>query len=202
MFDLRSWLRRSPKPFKLAIKTADGDDREILLGKGRTRWHATEETVRTSGAVSIQCLSEDGTILRAQRLTDEDIESDPEEERQESGLGIDKTTSKAFQAQAMMLDRYGARLNEAFQRGAEAASSSQDKLVELVENLTAHLTLAITNLHTLSANYANQLQAMGNGSEGGPENPNGALLGQLLAGVLAKNNPVYPPSTSANGKAK
>jgi hypothetical protein len=201
MFDLRTWLRRSPKPFKLAIKTADGESKEILLGKGRTRWHATEETVRTSGAISIQCLAEDGTILRAQRLSDEDIEADPEEARETSALGIDKTSSKAFQAQAMMLDRYGMRLTEAFAAGAAAASSSQDKLVELVENLTGHLTLAITNLHTLSANYANQLQAMGSGS-GESENPNTALMMNMVAGLLAKGGAAAPAPAAANGKSK
>src|SRR5271156_5570963 len=174
MFDLRSWLRRAPKPKKLRIKTGDGEERVIELGKGRYLWNEVENTVRTAEAISVECLAEDGTILRATRLADADDEDAAEPASRE-----DKTLGKAIRDQAAMLDRYGARLNESFGRGARAASQSSDKLVELVEVLTNHLAIAITNVNNLSVNLSNALQAT--------QSPDGEESGnaKLLQGVLA-----------------
>jgi hypothetical protein len=197
MFDLRSWLRRAPKPKKLRIKTGDGEERVIELGRGRYLWNEVEHTVRTAEAISVECLDAEGTILRATRLTEEDPE-DFEAAGKESADG--KAVTKAMAAQATMLDAYGRRMNEAFARGAEAASTSQDKLVALVEVLTQHLTLAITNLHNISTNYAQVVAATGKDSEG-------LEPGQLLQGLMAMiaNKSLAPapaPAPAPNGAAK
>jgi hypothetical protein len=194
-FDLRAWLRRAPKPFKLRIKDVDGEERDILLGKGRTRWHATEETVRTSGAVSVQCLSEDGTILRAQRLSEDDIEADPETD---GAKQADKAVSKERRELAGLLDAYGNRMNQSFREGAAAASVSQDKLVELVEVLTGHLAIAITNINNLSVNLSNAIQATARDGDGGGSQ-NAALLAQVM-GLALGAGPSHPPAP--NGKPK
>jgi len=195
MFDLRSWLRRAPKPKKLRIKTGDGEERVIELGKGRYLWNEVENTVRTAEAVSVECLDEEGTILRATKLVDDDgldvaDKSSPDE----------KNLSKAMREQAMMLDRYGARLNEAYLAGAKAGSQTQDKLVELVEVLTGHLAVAITNVNNLSVNLSNAIQA----ASGGDENPNAQLLQGVLAMAMGGGGRLAapPPAPDANGKKK
>jgi len=101
--------------------------------------------------------------------------------------------------QALMLDRYGDRLNEAFDRGAAAASVSQENLVNMVESLMQHWTMAITNLHNVSINLANALQ--------GQESPDaGSMTPQLLAQVIgmaaAKAMGPASPSSPPNGAEK
>lgn len=194
MFDLRSWLRRAPKPSSLRIHTGDGEERIIDLGSKRFRWNDCEQTVRASGATNIEALDKDGKILRAVKLTDEEVGSDSDEEAR--GKYDDKLLTRQAQAQAAMLDRYGARMSEAFLAGAKAASSSQEKLVELVEVLTAHLGVAITNLHNVSVNLANAMQANVEGQGG---DANGAMLAGLLTKVLGGGVAVAPPN---GGKAK
>jgi hypothetical protein len=198
MFDLRSWLRRAPKPKKLRIKTGDGEERVIELGKGRYLWNEVENTVRTAEAVAVECLDAEGTILRATRLIDDDGDSENFEGGKDEGA---KSLSKAMREQAAMLDAYGRRMNEAFARGAAAASESQDKLVALVEVLTQHLTLAITNLHNISTNYAQVVAAQSDSGEGGLDSTK--LLQGVMAMVAGKaaSAPTPTPSPS-NGKRK
>ncbi len=155
-FDLRNFLRRAPKPVKLRIRTADDDERMIELSSTRRRWDQAEEAVRTAGAVSIECLSADGTILRSKRLSEED--GDAENDADAQAKYEDKLLTKDRRENAAMLDRYGARLSQAFDAGAKAASASQDKLVALVEILSENLSTAIINLHTISANSAAMMQ--------------------------------------------
>ena len=197
MFDLRAFLRRSPKPRKIRIVTEDGEEREIDLGKGRTRWAATEQTVLTSGAVSVQCLAEDGTITRAQKLRDDDDDDDNDAPTDKMSKAVDRAVGRERRELAGVLDAYGTRLNQAFDRGSASAGSSQDKLIELVEVLTTHLTVAITNVNNLSVSLSNAIQASASGSEDG--NPNVALLGQFLGMAMAKGNASPAP---ANGKGK
>jgi hypothetical protein len=198
MFDLRSWLRRAPKPKKLRIKTGDGEERVIELGKGRYLWNEVENTVRTAEAVSVECLDAEGTILRATRLSGDDDPEDFEGSKDEGA----KNLSKAMREQAAMLDAYGRRMNEAFARGAAAASESQDKLVALVEVLTQHLTLAITNLHNISTNYAQVVAQQSSDGEGGLDSTK--LLQGVMAMVAGKAAAAPTPATPqpTNGRRK
>lgn len=189
-FDLRSWLRKAPKPARLRLHTADGEERFVELGDKRFKWIAVEETVRTAGAAKIEALDKDGSILRATRLSEE--ETDAEDDHDARGKYDERLLAKDRLAMAAMLDRYGARMSEAFAQGAKAASASQDKLVNLVEVLTEHLTLAITNLHNVSVNLANVVQAAAEGE--GNSDKNGALLTGLLSRVLTQG--AIPPPTA------
>jgi|SRR5579872_1539761 len=198
MFDLRSWLRRAPKPKSLRIKNPDGEWRVIELSGGRYLWNEVEQTVRTAEATAVECLDADGKVLRAMKLADDE---DPE--NFEGGKDAEaKNLSRAMREQAAMLDAYGRRMNEAFARGAEAASSSQDKLVGLVEVLTQHLTLAITNLHNISTNYANVVQEAANKDANGDTNPGMQMLGTILAAKLGAGAPSVTMPEPSNGKKK
>jgi hypothetical protein len=185
-------MRRAPKPKRLRIKNPDGEWRVIELSGGRYLWNEVEHTVKTSEAVAIECLDADGNVLRAHKLVDDDGETFEVDDKDSAT----KNLSKAMREQAAMLDAYGRRMNEAFARGAEAASESQDKLVSLVEVLTQHLTLAITNLHNISTNYAQVVAAAGTGDESSGAQ---ALLGLVAAmtGKLPAHTPAAPPT---NGK--
>jgi F0F1-type ATP synthase epsilon subunit len=186
-------MRRAPKPKKLRIKNPDGEWRVIELSGGRYLWNEVEQTVLTAEAVAIECLDADGNVLRAKKLVNDDGESFEADGKDDGS----KNLSKAMREQAAMLDAYGRRMNEAFARGAEAASESQDKLVSLVEVLTQHLTLAITNLHNISTNYAQVVAAAG-AEDGG--NSTQALMG--LLGAMTGKLPAAPQPPPANGKAK
>ncbi len=212
-FDLRSWLRRAPKPARLRIKTADGEERFIDLGEGRTKWHTLEETMRTAGATAVECLDAKGAILRAQRLTDEELEARDTEDARDKEQG--KAVARAHAELANVLDRYGARMNESFLAGATAASQSQDKLVDLVETLTSHLSVAITNMHNVAANLATIVQtnaetvaslqqALAVAGGGDPSAETNARLLQFVGTALGMGQPPRPaaPPPTPNGKGK
>jgi hypothetical protein len=194
MFDLKSWLRRAPKPKRLKIKKPDGEWHFIEITGGRFLWTEIERTIKSSEAVAVECLDASGNVLRAVKLSEEDTQDGDEFET--PGVAADKTLSKALQAQATMLDAYGRRLNEAYVRGAEAASGSQDKLVQLVENLTQHMTIALTNLHNISTNYAN---AMAQQNDSGSDT-NGELLKGVLGLALGGGQPRVVAPPDPNGK--
>lgn len=189
MFNMRNWLRQAPKPAKLKILTTTGEEQVIVLGQGRTRWLAAEETLATCGAVQVQCLDAQDNVLRGRRLSEEEGESlgqDPDSggsNEAATEVARAKAESRSFLGQAAMLEAYGRAINEAHRTGAEAASSSQDKLVSLVEVLTNHLSIAITNLHNVSANFSNLMQQMGGGR--GDEDGNGAMVQQLMTAAIA-----------------
>jgi hypothetical protein len=194
MFDLLHWLRRAPKPSRLRLKTADDQERYIDLGKSRVRWADVESSVRSSDAVTVQCLAENGDILRAMELGEEGDADEPAGKE-------DKSSKAMLRDMAALLDASGKRQNEAYQQGAKAASQSSDKLVELVEVLTGHLAIAITNVNNLSVNLSHALQATGTAPEG-EESQSSKMLQGLMAmltqGAVAR--PAAPEPT--NGKPK
>jgi hypothetical protein len=196
MFDLRSYIARAPRAKKLRLKMADGEERMVDVRKGGKHiWEDLVATIKNSDAVAIECLGEDGVLLRGRKLTDDD---DGGETFEADGSGS-KDLSKAMREQAAMLDAYGRRMNEAFERGSEAASTSQDKLVALVEVLTQHLTLAITNLHNVSSNYAQVVAAAGTEGEGGNAQQ---MLAQFLGSVMAGKLGPAPAEAPQNGQRK
>lgn len=204
MFDLRSFLRRAPKPVKLRIRTSEDEERIIELGATRRRWHAAEEAVKTAGAVSVECLAADGTILRAQRLRDPD---DDEAAEDDKNRYEEKLLAKDRREMAAMLDRYGARMGDAFRAGAEAASVSQEHLVALVETLTANLSVAIVNVHNMASNIAGIIQsnaetvaqlqgALASGGEG----QSGDALKLLMTALASRGQAPPAPPAPPNGK--
>jgi len=192
---LRGWLTRGQRPLKLRLKMADGDERIVELRKGAKRlpWEEILSTIASSGAVSIEKLGVNDAILAGRALDDDD------EEDFDVGKEDKTTLGKAIRDQAAMLDRYGARLNESFAMGAKAASASSDKLVELVEVLTNHLAIAITNVNNLSVNLSNALQATGSGPDG-EESQSTKMLQGVMAMITASAG--ARPAPESNGKPK
>lgn len=200
---LRTWLRRNPKPARIRVRMEDGEERYIELPAGqRHRWQTVETSVLTSGAEVVECLDAKGVIIRAQKIEDtEEVRGDHERDRLREDLTKETRSREEVVARerrelGIVLDRYGDRLNEAFQRGAEAAGVSQENLVNLVEALTAHLSMAITNLHNVSVNLANIVQSQAGDGEGNATN--NELLGKVLGLVAAK----AMTTGSENGAAK
>lgn len=177
MATLRAWLRRTPQPARLRVRTVDDEERTIeLSADGRNKWRNAEEAIVAARAIVVECLDASGAILRAQELEHESDEAsgDYDRAREEKAIG------KERRELAQVLDRYGAKLTDAFRAGADAAGQSSSSLIELVQALTGHLTLAITNLHNVSVNLATYVQthAETQGTEGPTQNQ------QLLATVL------------------
>jgi len=200
MASLRAWLRRQPQPFSLRIRTEDGEERSIKLGDGRDKWKVAEQTIATSRAVAVEALDAEGKLLRGEQLREE-----PAAGADDGSDYDEKRAARAMQAQAAMLDRYGARLNEAFERGAAAANTGQENLVGLVEVLTTHLTMAITNLHNVSVNLGNIVsRGIGGGAEESQHDQNGQMLTQLLGQVALRAMTPAPSGDKpqSNGKTE
>jgi hypothetical protein len=200
------WLRRQPNPAKIRIRLDNGDERivEPPPKNKRGRWKVVEANVKAyPNVTSVEKLDKNDVSLDA--FTDFDGEEEDDsrsfskemaaaDERREVGLSRDRREI------ALVLDRYGDRLNEAFDRGAAAASVSQENLVNMVESLMAHWTMAITNLHNVSINLANALQGQ-EGSE--PSSMTPQLLAQVIGMAAAKAmGPVAPAPNGADTKGK
>jgi hypothetical protein len=181
---LQTWMKRAPRPVKLRVKKHDGDSETIdVKGAGggkRTQWAKLEQTIALiDGATSVDCLGADGTILRSLPLTtDDDDDDEDREERRERAS--DKAVAKDRRELAAILDAQGRAIERAYAAGSEAASRSNEALTNMVTTLTDNLAIAITNIHNLSANYANALQAQGR-----PESEEGNAGIMQLAGLLA-----------------
>ena len=193
MASLRSWLRQQPQPHKIRIRTGDDEDVDIELSpNARNRWKQAEESVIAAEAKTVHCLDKSGAILRSQQLAvDSEGASEPED-----------PTTKMVRSErrelAAVLDRYGDRMNQAFDRGAAAASAAQENMIALVETLTAHLSLAITNLHNVSVNLANALS----GEPTEPQSKGELALAALAAKILSASGGGHAAEEKPNGKRK
>lgn len=196
MFDLRSWLRRNPKPKKLRLHLADGEERMVELGNKQQRWAEVEATVRSSGASAVECLGEQDAILRSVELSEDDREATSDEEVK--AKHEDKLLNRDRREIAQILDAQGRRITEAYAAGADAAARSSDKLLELVETLTHHFALSITNIHNMSTNFVNLLQQVAKPAiEGEGDNPNNALLAKVLSMAMDPKTPQPSPPNGA-----
>jgi len=190
---LRQFLRAAPQPDKVRARKGDEEQDIALADQVRHRWRIAEEAILSWGAESVECLNAKGAILRTFTITEAD-ESARERDRE----GLARTNE--YKGMAAMLDAYGERLNEAFDRGAAASSTSSDSLISLVEVLTVHLSHAITNLHNVSVNLANVIS--GKDPEEGTVPQSQAALQGLLMQVAARAFPQAPaaaPPPKPNG---
>lgn len=202
---LRMWLRRRPAPVRVRIRMSDGEERFVDMPKARRgRWQTIETAVLTSGAEVCECLDGKGAILRAMRIEEveenESRTSELQSELSRERRSREQTIAGERRDLALFAREYGAQLNEAFDRGAAAASASSDSLTSLVETLTQHLSMAIVNLHNVSVNLANivQQQALPEGEGEG----SGAMLTKVLQlAAMKAMQPVEAPPAK-NGKPK
>jgi len=186
---IRAWLRRSPQPASLLIETEEGDEKRIRISDdARNRWKSAVESVHAAGAVKVQALDEEGTILRAIRLESEEAQEDPHEAMQRQADEYEKRLSKERRDNAMMLDRYGDRLNEAFERGSQSAGQGLEELKDCVRILTENFVTAITNIHNLAVNLANTTIAAAEAAAAAhsDENPNDGMVSQVIAAGVTK----------------
>jgi hypothetical protein len=196
--DLRAWLRRAPRPSKLRYKNADDETNNLELGSGRTRFINAEKALKVAGAVTVEALTKDGSLIRAVELNGDD-DDDGEDDTSPA-----KAVSKERRELAGILAAQGRAIADAYKEGANAASASSEQLTTLVDTLTQHLALAITNINNLSVNLANAIRA-GAMPEGEPaSNGNGeklfAMLAPLLMGAGIQPPAASPPKPAPNGK--
>lgn len=181
---IRSWLRKAPQPTALRIVDVDDVTRDIAVTPGRNCWKNAEASILGARAKVVEALNATGTILRTLPIEYEDDPDDvttsgDDKAAARTASEVDKALAKDRRELGGVLDRYGDRLVEAFKEGAAASNNSHETLVGLVDTLTGHLALAITNLHTISAQYAKKVQEQS--SERDPNDD--ALAGLIAAGL-------------------
>lgn len=202
---LKSFLMQKEMPDSLVMLLEGGEKEPLpLRKKGRGGWDEAEATLLSSNAVAVQCLRKNGTVIRSEKLENltEDADSDADNREDRAIERHDRSLSNERREMAMILREQGVAIKEAYREGAEAASSAQGQLTELVSMLTSHLALAITNLHNVSVNLGN-LIAEASGGEGDQHSANGdmikSLLGTVLARQLGGGGPAMTPNEAANG---
>ena len=190
---LRQFLRAAPQPAKVRARKGDDEQDIALADQVRHRWRIAEEACLSWGADSVEALDAKGAILRTFTIHDEDDARAPDTRQADS-------RASEMKGMAAMLDRYGDKMCEAFNQGAEAAGRSQDNLVGLVEVLTVHLSHAITNLHNVSVNLANVIS--GKDVDEGTVPQSQAALQGLMMQVAARAFPQggTPAAAPPNGK--
>lgn len=203
---LRLWLRRRPAPVRVRIRMPDGEERFVDMPKARRgRWQTIETAILTSGAEVVECLDGKGAIQRAMRIEEveeqESRTSELQNELTRERRSRDATISAERRELALFAREYGQQLNEAFDRGRDAASASSDSLTHLVETLTQHLSMAIVNLHNVSVNLANIVQSQAQPDGEGGESGSTKMLQQVLqlAAMKAMSPAEAPPPNGKKG---
>jgi hypothetical protein len=175
----------------------EDEERIVDLGPGQKRWLEVEETVRSSGANAVECLDESEAILRSVEIPADERSTPTDNESKEKSE--ERLLYKDRREIAGILDAQGKRLSEAYAAGADAAARSSDKLLELVETLTHHFALSITNIHNMSTNFVNLLQQVAKNEDSSDDNPNGPLLAKVLSMALDQSKPATPTVQPNNG---
>lgn len=209
---LRTWLRKKPEPAVLRLHTEEGEERDyrVPVEGHATRWADTETEIRRARVVRIECLDRRGKLIRTSPgtwglicndaetpeasapgdidLSDDALPTglDPRDTRE---LAFDKLHARKMSDErkdfALALDRYGARLVQAFEAGVAAGSQQQEKLIALVSVLSNNFSNQIVNTHNLAVELA---QARVDAANDDPDNPGPSLMhganGQQLAGLL------------------
>lgn len=158
--NLRSWLRRNPQPHSVRYTTSDDEERELQLStSARNKWKDAAEALEEVGAVRVECIASDGKVLRVTTLAgDEDDDTG-------AAKGDDKRSAREMAGLATVLDAHGKRMNEAFEKGSEAASRGQDNLVDVVQILTHQWTATMAAVHQLSMQLGKVLRAQSGADE-------------------------------------
>lgn len=197
--NLKAWLRRQPQPASIRYTTPDDEERMLeLSANARNRWSDAQEALESAGAVRIEALDKEGKVLRITKRDDEDGGELTDSTERDS-----KAKAKEMASLALVLDAQGRRINEAHEKGAEAASRGQDNLVQVVNILTAQWSATMNALQSASMNIAKLArQAGGAEVEDGEDDAMGQQLQQLLglaAMKLLGGNMPGMPGADANG---
>jgi hypothetical protein len=218
-FDWVSWLKERPQPAKLLVHFSVGKPPEELKPVHRgNRWGGVAGRIAAAVAAGnvdhVDALDANGGLIRS---CDSEGTAIEEEDEDESG-GEDDATGGPFlrhmkawdrrmaeraYAEAAVLDRHGNYMMHAFREGVAASSSQQEHLVGLVETLTAHLSSAITSLHTVSVNFANTMASLTRQDEDGAAtqaSQNSEMLSKVLGEAAARMMTGPPNGAAPQGK--
>lgn len=145
------WLCRTPQPVRLRCIREDAEPSVVeISGSGRKRWSEAEESVLAERAERVQALDKEDRILRTYSM--------PPEVADKNALDKAPSGSAAdYKGQAAVVRAIAETHNEAFERGAQAASQSSDALIALVETLVVNLNAAIVNNHNMAVALGNVL---------------------------------------------
>lgn len=217
MSETRKWLMKKPLLAKVRVVRDDGTTHmlEVQADK-RGGFLEAEESMQQlmRGAEGrIEALTADGSILRAAPFHDPS-DGDADEEG-----GSAKKEKPGVDITDRVIQRMGEAIEKAYKAGAEASAASQAKLVELVDKLTTHLSVAIQEHHKSAieaatvagadpqAMMAMQLMSANAGAGGTPQQqspmPTPAQVASFVTGLSPQNRGLLQAALSqtANGKA-
>jgi len=191
---LRKFLRLVPQPDKVRMRKDDESQDVALSPVARQRWKIAEETCVAWGAEYVDCLTSKGELIRSYTMP-----SDEERAETRSASRVVSEKAAEYSGVAHMIRAIAEEHNLAFDKGADATARALESQTNLVELLTTHLTMAITSMYNVSANYAALLQGKEPDEQSG--NAQTAML-QLAAAAFSRIVPTAgaPAPAAPNGK--
>jgi hypothetical protein len=183
--NIKSWLRRSPQPASIRI-VSGGESRQIAIPHADPRkWAIVEETINAADPEVVEALDAGGAIIRGlERKPAEDDEDETGETASEAKA--DLAIARRAVAKASMLDKYGQRLNEAYEKGAHAGAQGSEQVVTLCSMLMQHFSNLMTSFHETNLKVAELVQELAETKGEKESSPAEQLIGQIGAAVAMK----------------
>ena len=191
---LRNWLQRVPHPAKLRT---DGGD--MLIVKGRNKWHDACQTIEDLGPAVIEALDADGNVLRTHRLAESENPDKTASERK-----TEDATVALSRVMMEVADRAAERSIEAADKAAERNARGYEAAFKALVSVTDLNTRRLGKLEAayfaLVRRHAETIEdtadALADAADaGGDGEIKQMALGLLLKGAMGGTGEVKP-----NGK--
>ena len=189
------WMARNPQPVRVKCIREDSEPVVIeIVGTSRGRWREVEESVLAERPERVQALDKEDRVLRSYIIPADAVEK----AAFEKGAS---TSAQDYRGQAAVIRAIAETHNEAFERGATAASQSSDALIGLVETLVVNLNASIVNNHNMAVALGNVLT--GKDVDEGAQSQSGQAMERLIMAIASRSlaGPAAP-ATPTNGSKK
>lgn len=180
--NFRRWLKETPQP--VALRLDENEKKTIKVSKQRACWSEAEKSVLAMDPTIVEALDNQGNILRAFRLKDDDANEPAKPPQQESWPSSELAQmAQIFTAAA---DRAASRHEAAYKMGFDRVSAFLDAMVSRHDEALQRAAQAEARLERERRQWLEaQLKAAGAPADDEDQSFNG-LLGQLISGVVEK----------------
>jgi hypothetical protein len=192
---LRNWLQRVPHPAKLRT---DGGD--MLIVKGRNKWHDACQTIEDLGPAVIEALDGDGNVLRTYRVAESDGSEKSASERK-----TEDATVALSRVMMEVADRAAERSIEAADKAAERNARGYEAAFRALVSVTDLNTKRLAKLESayfgLVRRHAETIEDTADALADAADASGDGEIKQMALGLLMKGA-LASQGEKPNGKSK